>query len=167
MKRSLDENKNNKNEKIINFYRQDPNKEKDIIIKKTNKQEIDEINDLLNDILEEETNIDVVINIDTRKKEICINENINEKEKNRKYKYGNKKLESMIDIIYDDFMYKDINSLILYLNNQNLFVDKKDWRNQLFNEVSYIKVLEEEDKKENELINLLEKNMLNLEINGT
>jgi hypothetical protein len=167
MKRSLDENKNNKNEKIINFYRQDPNEEKDIIIKKTNKQEIDEINDLLNDILEEETNIDVVINIDTRKKEICINENINEKEKNRKYKYGNKKLESMIDIIYDDFMYKDINSLILYLNNQNLFVDKKDWRNQLFNEVSYIKVLEEEDKKENELINLLEKNMLNLEINGT
>jgi hypothetical protein len=167
MKRSLDENKNNKNEKIINFYRQDPNEEKDIIIKKTNKQEIDEINDLLNDILEEETNIDVVINIDTRKKEICINENINEKEKNRKYKYGNKKLESMIDIIYDDFMYKDINSLILYLNNQNLFVDKKDWRNQLFNEVSYIKVLEEEEKKENELINLLEKNMLNLEINGT
>lgn len=163
MKRSLDENSN---EKIINFHRQDLDK-KDIIIKKTNNQEIDEINELLNNIIEDETNIDVVININTRKKEICINENINEKLKYKKYKYGNKKLESMIDIIYDDFMYKDINSLILYLNDQNIFVDKSEWRNQLFNEVSYIKILEEERKEENELINLLETNMLNLEIKGT
>lgn len=164
MKRSLDENNN---EKIINFHRQDLDKKEDIIIKKTNNQEIDEINELLNNIIEDETNIDVVININTRKKEICINENINEKLKYKKYKYGNKKLESMIDIIYDDFMYKDINSLILYLNDQNIFVDKSEWRNQLFNEVSYIKILEEERKEENELINLLETNMLNLEIKGT
>lgn len=164
MKRSLDENNN---EKIINFHRQDLDKKEDIIIKKTNNQEIDEINELLNNIIEDETNIDVIININTRKKEICINENINEKLKYKKYKYGNKKLESMIDIIYDDFMYKDINSLILYLNDQNIFVDKSEWRNQLFNEVSYIKILEEERKEENELINLLETNMLNLEIKGT
>lgn len=164
MKRSLDENNN---EKIINFHRQDLDKKENIIIKKTNNQEIDEINELLNNIIEDETNIDVVININTRKKEICINENINEKLKYKKYKYGNKKLESMIDIIYDDFMYKDINSLILYLNDQNIFVDKSEWRNQLFNEVSYIKILEEERKEENEIINLLETNMLNLEIKGT
>lgn len=164
MKRSLDENNN---EKIINFHRQDLDKKEDIIIKKTNNQEIDEINELLNNIIEDETNIDVIININTRKKEICINENINEKLKYKKYKYGNKKLESMIDIIYDDFMYKDINSLILYLNDQNIFVDKSEWRNQLFNEVSYIKILEEERKEENEIINLLETNMLNLKIKGT
>lgn len=153
MKRSLDENKNNN--KIINFCRQDGNQENDII-KKTVEQEMDEINELLNNILIEETNIDVIINIDTIKKEIYINENIDKKEKNRKYKYGNEKLESMINIIYEDFMYKDINSLILYLNKQNLFVDKKEWRNQLFNDILYIKILEEEEKKENEVINLLE-----------
>jgi hypothetical protein len=140
MKRSLDKNKNNNEENNI--------------IKKTVEQEIDEINDLLNNILIEESNIDIIINIDTIKKEIYINENVNKKEKNRKYKYGNEKLESMINIIYEDFMYKNINSIILYLDNKNLFVNKEDWKDQLFNDISYIKIFEEEEKRENEFINL-------------
>ena len=65
MKRYLDEVGEDKNEKIINFQRQDLNKEKEIIVKKTNKEEIDEINEILYDILEEDDNLDIIINIDT------------------------------------------------------------------------------------------------------
>lgn len=70
----------------------------------------------------------------------------------------------MINTIYDDFMYKDINSLLLYLDKQNLFVDKNKWKDQLLNEISYINLLKEENKEDNELISLLEINLTDLRL---
>jgi hypothetical protein len=61
-------------------------------------------------------------------------------------------------------MYKDINSLLLYLNKQNLFVDKENWKDQLLNEIAYINALEEDMKKEDELINILETNLAELKL---
>lgn len=164
MKRYLDEVGEDKNEKIINFQRQDLNKEKEIIVKKTNKEEIDEINEILYDILEEDDNLDIIINIDTIDKVIYINEKNINNEKNRKYKYGNKNFESLIDVIYDDFMYKDIHSLLLYIDKQNLFVDKKEWKTQLYNEIAYINLLKNETKNDDELIELLD-NLKCLDLN--
>lgn len=164
MKRYLDEVGEDKNEKIINFQRQDLNKEKEIIVKKTNKEEIDEINEILYDILEEDDNLDIIINIDTIDKVIYINEKNINNEKNRKYKYGNKNFESLIDVIYDDFMYKDIHSLLLYIDKQNLFVDKKEWKTQLYNELAYINLLKNETKNDDELIELLD-NLKCLDLN--
>lgn len=164
MKRYLDEVGEDKNEKIINFQRQDLNKEKEIIVKKTNKEEIDEINEILYDILEEDDNLDIIINIDTIDKVIYINEKNMNNEKNRKYKYGNKNFESLIDVIYDDFMYKDIHSLLLYIDKQNLFVDKKEWKTQLYNEIAYINLLKNETKNDDELIDLLD-NLKCLDLN--
>jgi hypothetical protein len=162
MKRHLDEIDQDKNEKIINFQRQDLNKE--ITIKKTNKEELDEINEILCYTLEDDDNLDIIINIDTINKFIYINEKNNNNEKNRKYKYGNKNFESLIDVIHDDFMYKDINSLLLYIDKQNLFVDKEEWKTQLYNEISYINLLKNESKKDDELMGLLD-NLKCLDLN--
>lgn len=118
MKRALDKSEN---VKIINFQRQILDKEKDIIIKKSNKKEIEEINEILYDIFEEDDDLDIIINIDTINKNIYINEKNDNNEKNRNYKYGNKNFESLIEVIYDDFMYKDINSLLIYIDKQNIF----------------------------------------------
>jgi hypothetical protein len=164
MKRHLEEIDQDKNEKIINFQRQDLSKEKEITIKKTNKEELDEINEILCYTLEDDDNLDIIINIDTINKIIYINEKNNNNEKNRKYKYGNKNFESLIDVIHDDFMYKDINSLSLYIDKQNLFVDKKEWKTQLYNEISYINLLKNESKKDDEFMSLLD-NLKCLDLN--
>lgn len=161
MKRSLD--KKYECEKLVNFQRRNQ-KDENELNKKSNKDDLKEINNVLYDIFIEDNMVDIIININTKNKEICINENINEKEKNRKYKYG-KNLESMIDVIYDDFMYKNINSLLLYLDNRNLFVNKEKWRDQLLNEILYMDILEEENKKEDELISLLETSLIDLKLN--
>lgn len=167
MKRYLDEVGEDKNEKIINFQRQILDKEKDIIIKKSNKKEIEEINEILYDIFEEDDDLDIIINIDTINKNIYINEKNDNNEKNRNYKYGNKNFESLIEVIYDDFMYKDINSLLIYIDKQNIFVDKENWKNQLYNEIAYIKLLENENKKDDELITILENSLKSIKLNHT
>lgn len=164
MKRALDKSEN---EKIINFQRQNLDKEKDIIIKKSNKKEIEEINEILYDIFEEDDDLDIIINIDTINKNIYINEKNDNNEKNRNYKYGNKNFESLIEVIYDDFMYKDINSLLIYIDKQNIFVDKENWKKQLYNEIAYIKLLENENKKDDELITILENSLKSIKINHT
>ena len=164
MKRALDKSEN---EKIINFQRQILDKEKDIIIKKSNKKEIEEINEILYDIFEEDDDLDIIINIDTINKNIYINEKNDNNEKNRNYKYGNKNFESLIEVIYDDFMYKDINSLLIYIDKQNIFVDKENWKNQLYNEIAYIKLLENENKKDDELITILENSLKSIKLNHT
>lgn len=161
MKRSLDEN--SKTEKLVNLQKQN-NYKKDI--KLTNEEELKDLSNILDDIFEND-NVDIIINIDTNDKNIYINEKFYGKEKNRKYKYGDKNLSFLIDSIHDDFMYKDINSLLLYLNKQNLFVNKENWKEQLLNEIAYINVLEEDTKREDELINLLETNLAELKINIT
>lgn len=161
MKRSLDEN--SKTEKLVNFQKQKDYK-KDI--KLTNEEELKDLSNILDDIFEND-NVDIIINIDTNDKNIYINEKFDGKEKNRKYKYGDKNLTFLIDSIHDDFMYKDINSLLLYLNKQNLFVNKENWKEQLLNEIAYIDVLKEDTKKEDELINLLKTNLAELKINIT
>lgn len=164
MKRALDKSEN---EKIINFQRQNLDKEKDIIIKKSNKKEIEEINEILYDIFEEDDDLDIIINIDTINKNIYINKKNDNNEKNRNYKYGNKNFESLIEVIYDDFMYKDINSLLIYIDKQNIFVDKENWKKQLYNEIAYIKLLENENKKDDELITILENSLKSIKINHT
>lgn len=164
MKRALDKSEN---VKIINFQRQILDKEKDIIIKKSNKKEIEEINEILYDIFEEDDDLDIIINIDTINKNIYINEKNDNNEKNRNYKYGNKNFESLIEVIYDDFMYKDINSLLIYIDKQNIFVDKENWKNQLYNEIAYIKLLENENKKDDELITILENSLKSIKLNHT
>jgi hypothetical protein len=158
MKRSLDGNK--RNEKIVNFRRQDDNELQENITKKTNKEEIEEINNVIYDIFGDSL-IDIMINIDTKNKEIYINKKYinNKKEDNRKFKYRDKNLEHFLDFIYDDLLYNDINTLSVYLNKQNILVDKTEWKKQLLNEISYTDLLEEELKKEDELINLLECNL--------
>lgn len=158
MKRSLDDN--NKTEKIVNFQKP---KDYEKNIKRSNEEDLKKLNNILDDIFEDD-NVNIIINIDTKDKKICINEKSDEKEKNREYKYGDKNLSSLIDSIYDDFMYKDINSLLLYLNKQNLFVDKENWKDQLLNEIAYINALEEDMKKEDELINILETNLAELKL---
>lgn len=141
----------------------DDEDKKDQNIKKTNEEEIKELSNILNDIFEDDI-IDIIIEIDTKYKKICINEKSDEKENNREYKYGNKNLSHLINSINDNFMYKNINSLLLYLNKQNLFVNKENWKNQLLNEIEYINILEEDTKREDELINLLESNLEGLKI---
>lgn len=165
MKRSLDENVNNG--KIINFQRQNDNKVQENIIKKTNREEIEELNNVIYDIFEDSV-VDIIINIDTKNKEIYINEkyiNNEKKDKNRKFKYRDKNLDHFLDDIYDDLIYNDINTLSVYLNKQNIFVDKTEWKKQLLNEMLYIDLLEDEMKKEDELINLLECNLKCLDLN--
>lgn len=141
----------------------DDENKKDQNIKKTNEEEIKELSNILNDIFEDDI-IDIIIEIDTKYKKICINEKSDEKENSREYKYGNKNLSHLINSINDNFMYKNINSLLLYLNKQNLFVNKENWKDQLLNEIEYINILEEDTKREDELINLLESNLEGLKI---
>lgn len=156
MKRSLNEQDEYKNDKIVNF--QNPTNIKNKEIKKTNEEEIKEINDLLYDILEDD-NIDVIIKVNTKNKEIYVNEYNNIDNKNRKYIYIKDNLTLLIDSIYDNFMYKEIHSFELYLDGKNIFADKKEWPTQLFNEIEYVNILEEEKQKEDELINLFESNL--------
>lgn len=163
MKRYL--NGYNKDEKIVNFQRQDNNKYQENLVKKTDEEEIEEINNLIHDIFDDNL-IDIVININTKNKEIYINKKSinNQKEDNRKFKYKNKSLNHFLDFIYDDLLYDNINNFSVYLNNQNIFVDKTEWKKQLLNEISYTEILEEELKKEDELINSLETELKYLDL---
>lgn len=155
MKRSFEQNEN-KNDKIINF--QNPANIKIKETKKTNEEEIKEINDILYDILEGD-NINVIIKVNTQKKEIYVNEYNNINKKNRKYMYIKDNLTLLVNSIYDDFMYKEIHSFELYLNDKNIFANKTEWPNQLLNEIEYINILEKERQQEEELINLLSSNL--------
>lgn len=155
MKRSFEQNEN-KNDKIINF--QNPTNIKIKETKKTNEEEIKEINDILYDILEGD-NINVIIKVNTQKKEIYVNEYNNINKKNRKYMYIKDNLTLLVNSIYDDFMYKEIHSFELYLNDKNIFANKTEWPNQLLNEIEYINILEKEKQQEEELINLLSSNL--------
>lgn len=157
MKRCLDDDEN---ESIKNFQRQN-NKNKEI--KKTNENELEELCEILNNIIEnDKTN--VTINVNTKLKEICVNEELNGKENNRKYKYVEKSIESLISSINDDIMYKEVDNFLLNLNNENIFANKDKWTIQLLNEISYINLLEEEKQKEDELIKLLETNLTDLKL---
>lgn len=145
-----------KNDKIINF--QNPTNIKFKETKKTNEEEIKEINDILYDMLEDD-NINVIIKVNTQKKEIYVNEYNNIDKKNRKYIYIKDNLTLLVDSIYDNFMYKEIHSFELYLNDKNIFANKTEWPNQLLNEIEYINILEKEKQQEEELINLLKSNL--------
>ena len=155
MKRSFEQNEY-RNDKIINF--QNPTNIKFKETKKTNEEEIKEINDILYDILEGD-NINVIIKVNTQKKEIYVNEYNNINKKNRKYMYIKDNLTLLVNSIYDDFMYKEIHSFELYLNDKNIFANKTKWPNQLLNEIEYINILEKEKQQEEELINLLSSNL--------
>lgn len=152
MKRSLNEQDEYKNVKIVNF--QKPTNIKNNKTKKTNEEEIKEINDIYYDMFEYD-NIDVIIKVNTKNKEIYVNEN----NKNRKYIYIKDNLRLLIDSIYDNFMYKEIYSFELYLDGKNIFANKNDWPSQLLNEIEYVNILELEMQEEDELINLLESNL--------
>lgn len=155
MKRSFEQDEY-KNDKIINF--QNPTNIEFKETKKTNEEEIKEINDILYDMLEDD-NINVIIKVNTQKKEIYVNEYNNIHKKNRKYIYIKDNLTLLVDSIYDDFMYKEIHSFELYLNDKNIFANKTEWPNQLLNEIEYINILEKEKQQEEELINLLSSNL--------
>jgi hypothetical protein len=108
--------------------------------------------ELLHEIFEEDEIKELKINIDTKNKEIIISkENINGKNI-RKCKYIDKKLKSFLDEMDDDLIYKNIQSFILNVNGNNIFVDIKKWKEQLLNEISYIEILENEEK---ELVELM------------
>ena len=155
MKRSFEQDEY-KNDKIINF--QNPTNIKFKETKKTNEEEIKEINNILYDMLEDD-NINVIIKVNTQKKEIYVNEYNNIDKKNRKYIYIKDNLTLLVNSIYDDFMYKEIHSFELYLNDKNIFANKTEWPNQLLNEIEYINILEKEKQEEEELINLLSSNL--------
>lgn len=163
MKRLLNEDYN-KCKKLINFQKQDLNSENTFIINKSKKEEIDEINNILNNIFEEEKDINIKININTINKNIYINEKNINNEKNRKYKYCPQNIDALIDSIHDDLLYKDIISLLLYVNNQKVFVNKENWKSQLYNELDYLALLENESTKDNELMTLLEEDFNCLEL---
>lgn len=128
------------------------------------EEEIDEINNILNNIFEEEKDINITININTINKNIYINEKNINNEKNRKYKYCPQNIDALVDDIHDDLLYKDINSLSLYINNQMLFVNKENWKSKLYNEIDYLALLENELNKDNELISLLDEDFKCLEL---
>lgn len=153
VKRSLEELYNNKNVKIVNF--QKPTNVENKEIKKTNEEEIKEINNILNEIFEED-NIDVVIKVNSKNQEIYVNEYNEIGEKTRKYKYTEDNLKVLLDSIYDNYMYKEIHSFLLYLDDTNIFAYKENWATQLLNEIEHINILKKEKQEDDEFINLLE-----------
>lgn len=150
VKRSLEELYNNKNVKIVNFQ-----KPTDVENKKNKKTNEEEINNILNEIFEED-NIDVAIKVNSKNQEIYVNEYNDIGEKTRKYKYTKDNLKVLLDSIYDNFMYKEINSFLLYLDDTNIFAYKENWVIQLLNEIEHINILKKEKQEDDELINLLE-----------
>lgn len=131
MKRHLEDEKENEKDDIFN---------------------LNKYTELLHEIFEEDEIKELKINVDTKTKEIIISkENINGKNI-RKCKYIDKKLKSFLDEMDDDLIYKNIQSFILNVNGNNIFVDIKKWKEQLLNEISYIEILENEEK---ELVELM------------
>lgn len=116
--------------------------------------------ELSNDIFENDGVYNIIINVNTKRKEIIINENTNMKENIKKYKYIDKRLKSLVDTINEGFMYKNIQSFILKIDDNNIFANIHQWKNQLFNEISYVEILEKEKRIDNELIKLLESNLI-------
>jgi hypothetical protein len=127
------------------------------VVKTFNKKiDMEEEIELISDIFENDEINEIIININTKSKLIEIEkEDINGKDI-RKFKYIDKKLKNLIDTIDDDFIYKNINSFILKLNNNCIPANVYEWKEQLLNEMDYIEVLEKEKKIEDELINLLD-----------
>lgn len=131
MKRHLEDEKENEKDDIFN---------------------LNKYTELLHEIFEEDVIKELKINVDTKTKEIIISkENINGKNI-RKCKYIDKRLKSFLDEMDDDLIYKNIQSFILIVNGNNIFVDIKKWKEQLLNEISYIEILENEEKELVELI---------------
>lgn len=131
MKRHLEDEKENEKDDIFN---------------------LNKYTELLHEIFEEDEIKELKINVDTKTKEIIISkENINGKNI-RKCKYIDKRLKSFLDEMDDDLIYKNIQSFILIVNGNNIFVDIKKWKEQLLNEISYIEILENEEKELVELI---------------
>lgn len=149
MKRQLEEdyvknkNKNKDNDNINNIQKIDVN------------HEIQSLEDIF-----ENDEIEIIINVFLKEKQIKIVEKRNEKDNIRKYKYVDKGLKSLIDSIDDEFMYKTIKSFTLKVNNNNIFADIYKWKEQLLNELSYIEILEKEKQKEDELVELLESTLI-------
>lgn len=149
MKRQLEEdyvknkNKNKDNDNINNIQKIDVN------------HEIQSLEDIF-----ENDEIEIIINVFLKEKQIKIVEKRNEKDNIRKYKYVDKGLKSLIDSIDDEFMYKTIKSFTLKVNNNNIFADIYKWKEQLLNELSYIEILEKEKQNEDELVELLESTLI-------
>jgi hypothetical protein len=121
-----------------------------------NKIDVEKEIELLCDVFEDDDIDEIIINIDIKSKEINIEKkNMNGKD-SRKYRYINKSINTLIDKIDDEFMYKNIKSFILKVNNNNINANIYKWKEQLLNELDYIEVLE----RENELIKLLESNLV-------
>lgn len=125
-----------------------------------NNFDIKEEIELLYDILENDEINEIIININTKSKLIEIEkEDINGKDI-RKCKYIDKYLKTFIDTIDDDFMYKNIESFILKLDNNLIPTNLYEWKEHLLNEMDYIELLEKEKKTEDELINLLDSKLV-------
>jgi hypothetical protein len=124
------------------------------------KIDMEEEIELIYDIFENDEINEIIININTKSKLIEIEkEDINGKDI-RKCKYIDKKLKNLIDTMDDDFMYKNIKSFILKVNNNNIPANVYEWKEQLLNEMDYIEVLEKEKIMEDELINLLDSKLV-------
>lgn len=131
------------------------------IVQTFNKKiDMEEEIELIYDIFENDEINEIIININTKSKLIEIEkQDINGKDI-RKCKYIDKKLNTLIDTMDDDFMYKNIKSFILKVNNNNIPANVYEWKEQLLNELDYIEVLEKEKKMEDELINLLDSKLV-------
>ena len=134
--------------KNINFQRE--NSEKQIF-----KENVHEVNSLLKKIYEKDDTMDITINANTKHCEISIKEKSHKFYNDRKYKYKNSGLKNLLDAMYDEFMFKDINTLIISVNDNNIFAEKQKWTEQLYNEILYINILEKEQKGEHDLIKTL------------
>jgi glycerophosphoryl diester phosphodiesterase len=134
---------------------------KENVVQTFNKKiDIEEEIELISDIFENDEINEIIININTKSKLIEIEkEDINGKDI-RKCKYIDKKLKTLIDTIDDDFIYKNINSFILKVNNNCINSNIYEWKEQSLNEIDYIEVLEKEKKIEDELINLLDSKLV-------
>lgn len=133
----------------------------DNVVQTFNKKiDMEEEIELIYDIFENDEINEIIININTKSKLIEIEkQDINGKDI-RKCKYIDKKLNTLIDTMDDDFMYKNIKSFILKINNNNIPANVYEWKEQLLNELDYIEVLEKEKKMEDELINLLDSKLV-------
>lgn len=133
----------------------------DNVVQTFNKKiDMEEEIELIYDIFENDEINEIIININTKSKLIEIEkQDINGKDI-RKCKYIDKKLNTLIDTMDDDFMYKNIKSFILKVNNNNIPANVYEWKEQLLNELDYIEVLEKEKKMEDELINLLDSKLV-------
>lgn len=143
MKRQIEEDHLEKNKIETN----------NIVIKNDEKTEIE----LLYDVFEDDEINEITININTYIKEIHLRK---DDENGRKYKYIDKNIKSLINKIDDEFMFKNINMIILIINDNNISSSIYEWKDHLLNEMDYIELLEKDRKMENELIDLLNSTLI-------